>query len=334
MEQARSAEVEIIRLLRAGGVAGSKDAFISGQRLAGLLGISRAAVWKHIESLRKMGFPVEAVPARGYRLSSGAHPFNAVEVASRLDAGVIGRKIFFYPSLGSTNARAFELGRGGEPEGTAVIADEQSGGKGRMGRQWISPAGVNLYTSVILRPVILPRDAHNLTFLLAVSVAEAVSRYCPSRVTVKWPNDVLIDGRKAAGILLEMDSESDRVHFVVAGVGVNINMAASALPADLRPLATSISASCGAQADRAEFTRVLYSALEKWYNVYRDDGFAPVLSAWRGYFASEGKNVKVHSFDRVVTGICMGVEEDGGLLVRTPSGTVEKIISGDVEPDR
>lgn len=330
METREAAEVEIIRLLKAGLQSPGGEGYTSGQRLSDGLGVSRTAVWKHIKSLRKMGFPIEASPSKGYRLSSGAHPFNSVEVASTLSTSTIGKKIFFYPSLGSTNARAFELGRAGEPEGTAVIADTQTGGKGRLGRQWVSPPGVNLYTSLILRPPILPQDAHNLTFLLAVAVAEAVSGFCPKRPSVKWPNDVLIESRKAAGILLEMDSEADRVHFVVAGIGVNINMAAEMFPAEIRPLATSLSLARGAEADRAEFTRALYTAVEKWYKIYLGDGFSPVLNAWRGYFASEGKPVKVSSFNRVITGICLGVEDDGALLVRTPSGGIEKIISGDV----
>ncbi|MFQ5735501.1 MAG: biotin--[acetyl-CoA-carboxylase] ligase [Thermodesulfobacteriota bacterium] len=327
-----AAEVEIIRLLRAGLLGPDAEGYTSGQRLSDGLGISRTAVWKHINSLKKMGFPIEASPSKGYRLRSGKSPFNPVEVASLLETGTIGRRIFFYPELASTNVKAFELGRGGEPEGTAVIADAQSRGKGRIGREWVSPPGVNLYTSIILRPEILPRDAYNLTFLLAVSVAEAVSSLCASGVTVKWPNDVLIGGRKAAGILLEMDSEADRVYFVVAGVGVNLNMDKGMFPARLRPLATSVAAGCGSDVDRAGFVRDLYSALEKWYKVYLGDGFAPVLKAWKGYFASEGKPVKVVSFNRVVTGICLGVGDDGALLVRTPCGTVERVISGDVEP--
>lgn len=332
MEAGRRAEVDIIRFLKAGQRDNGAEGYTSGQRLSKGLGMSRTAVWKHIKSLRKMGFPIEASPSKGYRLAPAPCPFNSVEVSSGLDTGFVGGKIFFYPSLESTNVKAFELGRGGEAEGTAVIADAQSRGKGRIGRQWVSPPGVNLYTSIILRPRILPRDAQHLTFVLAVAVAEAISGVVPGRVTVKWPNDVLIDSRKAAGILLEMDSEADRVHFVVAGIGVNINMREEMLPPEIRPLAISLCSASGGGVERARFTRALYSSIEKWYKIYLGEGFAPVLDAWRGSFASEGKPVKVSSFNRAITGICLGVDHDGGLLVRTALGDVEKVVSGDVEP--
>ena len=331
MEPREAAEVEIIKSLRAGRLSPDEQGYTSGQRLSDGLGISRTAVWKHIQSLRKMGFEIEASPSKGYRLSASSHPFNSVEISSLLTTGTIGNKIFFYDKLESTNRRAFELGRAGAEEGAAVIADSQSHGKGRVGRQWLSPPGVNLYTSLIFRPAIRPQEAHSLTFLMAVAVAEAVSLFCPVKPSVKWPNDVLIGTRKVAGILLEMSSEADRVHFIVAGVGVNINMAHNALPDEIRSIATSLKEAGGVEIDRAGFVHTLYSAVEKWYKVYMGEGFAPVLKAWRGYFASEGVRVRATSFDKTINGICLGVDDSGALLVRTPSGAIEKVISGDVE---
>ncbi len=327
MQAKEAAEAEIIRLLKAG-----KDSYISGQALSAALGVSRTAVWKHIEKAREMGFSIEASPSKGYRLntSSGA-PFNGVEVSSGLSTEYIGRNIYFYGSLDSTNRKAFELGRAGEPEGAAVIADTQTGGKGRLGRRWESPAGVNLYTSIILRPAIPPRHAHNLTFVAAVAVAETVERFSPVRPTVKWPNDILLDGKKAAGILLEMDSEPDRVHFVVAGIGVNINMKEADLPETLRVKATSLYEIKGESTDRAGFAGVLYSGFEKWYKIYKEKGFSPVMEAWKGFFASVGRPVTVRSFDTVIEGVCLGVDADGALLVRTSTGAEERVVSGDVD---
>lgn len=327
MQAKEAAEVEIIRLLKAG-----KGSFISGQALSSSLGVSRTAVWKHIEKAREMGFSIEASPSKGYRLdTSGGAPFNGVEVSSGLSTEFIGRNIRFYRSLDSTNIKAFELGRAGEPEGTAVIADAQTGGKGRLGRRWESPAGVNLYTSVLLRPLIPPRRAHNMTFVSAVALAETVESFGPVRPTVKWPNDILLEGKKAAGILLEMDSEPDRVHFIVAGIGVNINMKEADMPGPLRSIATSLYEKKGGTTDRAEFAGALYSALEKWYKVYKESGFSPVLEAWKGFFASTGKPVTVRSFDAVTEGVCMGVDSDGALLVRIGSGVTERVVSGDVD---
>jgi BirA family transcriptional regulator, biotin operon repressor / biotin---[acetyl-CoA-carboxylase] ligase len=329
MQAKEAPEVEIIRLLKA-----AKGSYISGQALSSGLGVSRTAVWKHIEKARDMGFDIEAKASRGYRLKpSSAALFNGVEVSSNLNTGFIGRNIYFYQSTDSTNIRAFELGRKNEPEGTAVIADSQTGGKGRIGRRWESPSGVNLYTSVILRPGIPPRSAHNLTFVAAVAVAEAVSLYSPVRPTVKWPNDILLDGKKAAGILLEMDSETDRVHFVVAGIGVNINMRDESLPGPLKDIATSLYEKRGKETDRAEFTGVLYSSLEKWYKIYLEKGFSPVMDEWKGFFPSIGKLLTVRSPEKTIEGVCLGVDEDGALLLKT-NGTNERVISGDVEIKR
>lgn len=317
-------ETEIVRLLKGAG------SFVSGEALSKGLGVSRTAVWKHINALKKSGYNIDSVTAKGYRIVP-PYPFNDIEVVSGI-TGSVGRKVFFFERTDSTNRRAFELGIKGESEGTAVIADAQDKGKGRIGRTWESPAGVNLYTSVILRPPIAPRDAHCLTFVMAVAVAETVAGFSgKKRPTVKWPNDILINGKKTAGILLEMDSESDRVHFVVGGIGVNLNMRKKDFPPVIRDIATSLFEETGVEIDRAGFAGRLYSSIELWYKIYLDKGFQAVLEAWKGWFDSEGAQVRVTSFDRVLEGICAGVDRDGALLVRTPSGTVERVISGDVE---
>lgn len=315
-------EVEIIRLLRAGG------GFASGQALSASLGVSRTSVWKHIKALRKMGYRIEASPSKGYRLLE-ARPFNGVELASLLDGRVFGRELHFFETIESTNAKAFELARAGAPEGTVVIADAQTRGKGRIGRRWESPAGTNLYLSVVLRPPGPPQGAQGLTFVAAVAAAEAV-RATGTRPAVKWPNDILTGGRKTAGILLEMDSEPDRVHFVIAGIGVNLNSRRSELPEYIRGTATSLLEEAGEPVDRAAFAASLLAGMERWYGVYLSEGFAPVLEAWKGYFESVGRPVKVTFFDKSVTGVCRGVAPDGALLLER-DGRVERVLSGDVE---
>lgn len=315
-------EVEIIRLLKAG------PGYTSGQLLSASLGISRTAVWKHIEALRKMGYAIEASPSKGYRLLE-ARPFNAVELQSLLAGRFFGRQVHFFDSLDSTNARAFELARKGAPEGAVVIAETQTKGKGRIGRKWESPAGLNLYLSVILRPSVAPQDAPGLTFALAVAAAEAVSA-AGLKPAVKWPNDILIGGRKTAGILLEMDSEPDRVHFVVAGIGVNLNEKKESFPEYIRNTATSLCEESGSTVDRSAFTARLLASMERWYGVYLSEGFVPVLDAWKGYFHSFGKPLKVTFFDRAVEGVCAGVDDTGALLLER-EGRIERVISGDVE---
>lgn len=327
-------EVEIVKILRSGaeGRRGETKSYVSGQALSRELGISRTAVWKHIRNLRKMGFQIEASPSKGYSLRAAeASGFNGIGIQAALATGIIGKKVFFYPSIDSTNTKAFELARNGEPEGTVVIADAQLKGKGRIGRRWESPPGVNVYTSVILRPDVPPQYAQNLTFLSAVAVAEAVEAVSHRRPAVKWPNDILIDSRKVAGILMEMDSEADRINFVIAGIGVNVNMEESMLPDSIKTIAASLAEKSGGEVDRIGFVRSLYSSIEKWYKIYLREGFTPILSAWKSYFDAEGKPTKVNCFNSSVSGICAGVDESGALLVRNSAGAIVRIISGDAE---
>ncbi|HLC18551.1 MAG TPA: biotin--[acetyl-CoA-carboxylase] ligase [Thermodesulfobacteriota bacterium] len=351
MKAREAKEVEIIRLLKASAGGGEGGGgFVSGEALSRALGVSRTAVWKHVNALRKMGYGIEAVPSKGYRLGgasaqgkaslkgaggpAGEEVFNGVEISSGLTTDFIGKNIFFYDAIDSTNIKAIELGRSGTGEGTAVVADSQTSGKGRIGRRWESPPGVNLYTSIILRPGVSPSDAQALTLLAAVAVAEAVSVFIPRPPVVKWPNDILIGSKKVAGILMEMDAEADRVEFIVAGIGINVNMDDSMLPEELRRSATSLKEAAGGAVSRVGLARTLYSRVEKWYKIFLREGRAPVIEAWKGFFAFEGRPVRVLSFRETLEGICMGVDEHGMLLVRRPSGEIERVISGDVEEVR
>ncbi|MFQ5442057.1 MAG: biotin--[acetyl-CoA-carboxylase] ligase [Thermodesulfobacteriota bacterium] len=330
MKEKDSSPVEIIRRLNAAPPPG----FVSGESLSRTLSISRTAVWKQIKGLKKMGFAIESVPSKGYRLEAktgSADPFNAVSLTAGLASETIGKKIFFYDSLDSTNTRAFELGRSGEPEGAVVIAETQTSGKGRLGRIWESPAGVNLYASIIIRPNLAPYEAQGITLLAAVTASEAIAAFVPSSPVVKWPNDVLIGSRKVAGILTEMDTEPERINFIVVGIGVNVNMTKNLLPDSLKAVATSLRDSAGGEVSRTEFALSLFYSFEKWYKIYLTEGLPPVLGAWKGLFASEGKPVRVTGLNDTIEGICMGVDSTGALLVRRASGGVEKVLAGDVE---
>ncbi len=330
MKEKDNPPVEIIKRLAAAGPTG----FVSGESLSRALCISRTAVWKRINGLRKKGFAIESAPSKGYRLmekTGSADPFNAVSLRAGLSSETIGKKIFFYGSLDSTNKMAFELGRGGEPEGAVVIAETQTSGKGRLGRVWESPPGLNLYASIILRPNLAPYEAQGVTLLAAVAASEAVAAFVPSGPVVKWPNDVLIGSRKVAGILMEMDTEPERINFIVVGIGVNINVTNDLLPDFLKAAATSLRDNAGKEISRVEFARALFYSFEKWYKIYLTEGLPPVLRAWRGLFAFEGKAVRVTGLNGAIEGICMGVDSTGALLVRRPSGGVEKVLAGDVE---
>src|SRR6185369_1092234 len=214
----------------------------------------------------------------------------------------------------------------GAEEGTTLIADFQSGGKGRLGRIWASPQGVNLYCSVILRPEIKPVAAPQLTFLSAVAVARAIERLTDLKPRIKWPNDILIEGKKVAGLLNEMSAETDKVNFVVLGIGVNINMRAEQFPADLRHPATSLFLEAGKTISRTVFTRALLEELDDLYREFIREGYAPVRKAWLEKSRLEGAFVTVTDNGLSRSGRVRGIDEYGALILENG----EQILSGDV----
>lgn len=343
------AEQEIIRLLKK-----ESHSYLSGQTLSRTFGLSRTAIWKHINAIKEMGYDIEASPAKGYRLNLDNLPFNAFEISSNLETSFMGKDISFYKDIGSTNDVAREFAIKGAQEGFAVIADSQTRGKGRLGRRWESPAGVNIYTSVILRPSISPLHAPQLTLVSAVAVAETIAKFLNPPVSpfpkggvkdfppltkggvgrflsVKWPNDILINSKKVAGILTEMNSETDRINFVIIGIGVNINATRKMFPEELGPIATSLKQEIGKETSRIDFIQMLYLNMETWYKRYLKHGFEPIRKAWTGYFNMAGRVVKVRQMDKTIEGVAMGIDDNGALLLREKNGNITRIISGDVE---
>ena len=315
----------ILRLFRTG------DGFISGEHLSRELGVSRTAVWKHISALRKDGFRIEAVPSRGYRLLSSPGNIEPHEIAAGLVGSRIGNRLEFNKVTVSTNADAFHLAEEGAAEGTVVLADSQSGGKGRRGRIWASPAGVNLYCSVVLRPAIMPHEAPQLTFLSAVAVARAIEHTTKLTPEIKWPNDLLIAGKKVAGLLNEMSAETDGINFVVLGIGVNLNMTARQFPPDLRQPATSLLIESGAQVDRSHFAVIMLNELDRLYSDFLTHGFAPVREEWQQRCNARGRRILVtDSGTECTAGMFAGIESDGALLLQTDDGQLQRITCGDV----
>lgn len=315
----------ILRLLREDG------GFASGERLSRVLGVSRAAVWKHISALRKAGYSVEAVPSRGYRLVSFPDILDDESISFQSGNGRIGQRLMCLKRTGSTNADAFRLAEDGAAEGTVVIADAQTSGKGRRGRIWSSPEGVNLYCSVVLRPTIMPHEAPQLTFLSAVAVARTIERTTALKPEIKWPNDVLVAGKKVAGLLNEMSAETDGINFVILGIGVNLNMSAEQFPDDLRHPATSLQMESGCRIERAAFAGIMLNELDNLYADFLASGFGPVREEWQMRCNAHGRNVLVSdSGNDVASGIFAGIDEDGALLVNTAEGVNKRILSGDV----
>ena len=308
------------------------DGFISGESISVELGISRTAVWKHIRSLRQTGYQIEAVPSRGYQLLQSPDVLMPESIQAGLDCRRVGSQVCCFDETDSTNLQACRLGDDGGVDGLVVIADRQSSGKGRMGRQWESPGGVNLYASILLRPPILPFEAPKLTFLSAVAVCRAITSCTGLQPTVKWPNDILLDGAKVAGLLNEMSSETDQVHYVVLGIGVNLNMRADQFPTDLRYPATSLAITTGELVSRLDFTRALLQEIDALYHTYLGQGSAPIFSAWTDLCDMVGKLIHVDCNELQIEGTMIGLAEDGALLVRTKTGKMQCVYAGDVRP--
>ena len=305
--------------------------YISGEHLSRELGVSRTAVWKHISALRNDGYLIEAVPSRGYQLVSSPDVIDPHEVRVQLENARVGHRLEFLKVTVSTNADAFRLAEEGAIEGTVVLADSQTGGKGRRGRAWSSPAGVNLYCSVVLRPAIMPHEAPQLTFLSAVAAARAIEQTTKLVPEIKWPNDLLISGKKVAGLLNEMSAETDGINFVILGIGINLNMTADQFPDDLRHPATSLFLESGERIDRSRFTSTMLNELDRLYADFLVHGFGPVREEWQRRCNASGRRVLVNDSGTECTGgRFIGIDSDGAMLLRSDDDMLHRITCGDV----
>jgi BirA family biotin operon repressor/biotin-[acetyl-CoA-carboxylase] ligase len=309
-------------------LAEAGDAYVSGEAISDKLGLTRAAVWKHVEALRGQGYRIEAVPARGYRLAEVPDRLGPLELRPLLNTHDVGREIHWFAELPSTSDRAKELADDGAEHGEVVIAEAQTAGRGRRGRVWTSPPGRNLAFSVVLRPDLPPARAPEVTLVASVAICDAL-RQAGVAAGIKWPNDVLVGGRKIAGILTELAAEPDRVHWVVVGVGVNVNARAEDFPAELRGEATSLLLERGVATPRALFAAACLTALEEWLDRHAEEGFGAVRAAWRERSVTLGREVSVQADGRVVVGTAEDLDEDGALLVRDAAG-LQRILAGDV----
>ncbi len=309
-------------------LAEAGDEFVSGEAISDKLGLTRAAVWKHVEALRAQGYRIDAIPARGYRLAEVPDRLTPLELKPLLNTHDLGQVLHWYEELGSTSDRAKELADEGAEHGAVVIAEAQTAGRGRRGRSWASPARRNLYFSVILRPELPPARAPELTLVASIALCDALRR-AGVNAGIKWPNDLLASGKKIAGILTELTAEPDRVHWVVLGAGINVNARAEDFPEELRGEATSVLLERGQPAPRALFAAACFTALEEWIDRHAEEGFAPVREAWRERSVTLGREVIVKADGREIAGTADDIDESGALLVRTRAG-VERVLAGDV----
>jgi BirA family biotin operon repressor/biotin-[acetyl-CoA-carboxylase] ligase len=267
-------------------------------------------------------------------LPAAAHgaPLDLAQVREHLDAKRLGIRFHYFTEISSTNSHARELAEKGAAEGEVVLAESQTHGRGRLGRRWESPPLANLYLSVILRPKLAPVHAPQITLMAAVALAETVGSFIPQKATIKWPNDILVNGKKLAGILTEAACVPERVEYVILGIGVNVNYPIDSMPQELRHRATSLLDLTRIEVNRESFLRRLIQDLDRCYGDLEQSGFEPLAPRWEAHFGLRGQRVRVELIDQVVVGRARGIAQDGALLVQGDDGTLQKVIAGDVIP--
>jgi BirA family biotin operon repressor/biotin-[acetyl-CoA-carboxylase] ligase len=319
-------DAQILSALRGAG-GGS----VSGAELSQRLGISRAAIWARIEELRSLGYDIEASPHQGYRLLNSPDLLHADDLLARLGkTKVIGRDIRVFEETTSTNDVIEKLAHDGVKEGVVVFAESQTKGRGRLGRKWISPARKGLWFSILLRPDLRPQEATRLTVAAATALRRAIHAETGLQPEIKWPNDILIGGKKVAGILTEMSAELDRVKHLILGIGVDVNLEATELPPELRRLATSLKIESGQAISRPELAAAILRELDEDYARIADGKFPQLADEWEKHCATIGRNVTVQTGGRKISGRAESLDDDGSLRVRTEHGHLERVIGGDV----
>jgi BirA family biotin operon repressor/biotin-[acetyl-CoA-carboxylase] ligase len=305
--------------------------FLSGQKISEYIGCSRTAVWKHIEELRKEGYELEAVRRLGYRITKKPDKISSNEIQLGLKTKMMGRNIHFEEAVTSTQKIAQSLANDGVPEGTIVVADQQTKGRGRMARAWYSPSGTGIWMSMVIRPNIPVNTTPQLTLLTAVAIVQAIEELTPLKPDIKWPNDIMINGKKIVGILTELQAEADQVHSVIIGTGINVNQKKEQFPEDLQNIATSILIETGEAWERAQFIQTILLKFEGLYSIFLSQGFKPIKLLWEGYAISINKKMIARTLKGTVEGRAIGIDDDGVLLIETEDRSIERIYSADIE---
>lgn len=306
-----------------------KEGYVSGQELCEELEVSRTAVWKVINQLKEEGYEIESVPRKGYRILKRPDCITSEEVESRIETKWAGRNVCFLETVDSTNNEASRLAENGAPEGTLVLAEEQGSGKGRRGRTWVTPAKSAIAMSLVVRPKILPARASMMTLVMGLAVAYGCRDCCGVDTGIKWPNDIVVDGKKICGILTEMSSEIDYIKYLVIGAGINTNV--EHFPPELQQTAVSLHQITGSRPDRAALVAACMKRFEEFYEKFlQTQDFSLLQETYNKLLVGIGGRVRVLEPGNEYEGISEGIDRMGELLVRKPDGTVEKVYAGEV----
>lgn len=305
--------------------------WVSGELLSDKLAVSRAAISKHVRKLREECYVIESSPKKGYLLSEVSKLLLPGEIQEGLDTRVFGKgDIVYLQETDSTNTRAKDLAARGAPEGTLIVAEKQTGGRGRRGRSWFSPPGDGIYSSIILRPIMSPGEAPRITLMTSVAVAEALLSLTRLKVRIRWPNDILVGGKKIAGILTEISTEMDGVDYIIVGLGLNVNTPSESFPEEIKGEATSILMETGKQFSRVPLVRGYLEWYEKYYEMFKNDGFEPIMRRWKELADIVGQQLMVGTVGKKYVGEVVDVDSDGVLILKDGKGDTHRIFSGDV----
>lgn len=314
---------EILKLLK------ESDGYLSGQQLCEQFQVSRTAVWKVMDQLKKEGYEIEAVPRKGYRLVESPDVLSAAELESLRYTQWAGKKVMFFKETDSTNMQAKSGGEKGDPHGTLFVAESQNAGRGRRGRSWESPAGESIYMSLLLRPELPPVKAPMLTLVMALAVARAIREQTGAEALIKWPNDIVVDGKKLCGILTEMSTEMTYINYVVIGVGINVNQ--NQFSEELKERATSLKLEEGRAFRRSAIIASALEWFETYYEQFRKDGnLAGLQNAYNELLVNRGRQVQILEPENHYEAYASGINDAGELVVTLEDGSVRNIFAGEV----
>ncbi len=291
-----------------------KNDYVSGEDISRELGVSRAAVWKAISSLRNIGYKIDASTRKGYKIISVPDILSKGYIMKNLDTEIIGKNIICLDTIDSTNEEAKRLGNCGEIDGTVIFAEQQTGGKGRLGRSWVSPKGAGLYFSILLRPDLRPFDIPNITLVAGYSICKTIRNFIKCDAMIKWPNDIIIGNKKVCGILSEMAAETDRINYIVVGIGINVNV--QEFTENIKNKATSLSIAKGCMINRSDFAKEILRQLDKDYRDFVLSNSFSMIDEFKKNCVTIGRQVTAYIGNKVIEGIAVDILENGELVIK------------------
>ncbi len=302
---------EILRLLR------SADGYISGQELCNRFGVSRTAVWKAINQLKEAGYEIEAQQNKGYRLMAAPDLMTEAEIKSLMHTDWVAKEVLYFDTIDSTNTKAQELAEKGYQSGTLVVADKQDSGKGRRGRSWVSPSGTGIFMTLMIKPDINPNNASMLTLVAALAVAKAITSVTGEEALIKWPNDIVINGKKVCGILTEMNAQFDYINHIVVGIGINVHN--ESFPEEISQMASSLMIEAGGKRfHRAQIIAETMAYFEQYYDTFlKTQDLSALVREYDKLLVNRNKSVRVLDPKEPFDGKAMGITPKGELIVDT-----------------